>query len=220
MSNDTEPKRVVDAEAAAASVELGKGGTDTAATVPSAADAPASPGPAARKTVSLPLSTLVAAVVAVLMIGATVVTTGLWLNARGELSDRDAKAAAEQHAEQVATDYALGASNINFADLPAWQSRLKANTTPKLSNQFDAAGPKLSEALTVLKWTSSATPVAAKVITRDGDAYVVDVFLDVTSTNAQNPQGVKTTVTYTVTVNPDGWQVADVGGMDLTLPKR
>lgn len=207
MSQDTEPKRAVDAEADAASANPGE-------------SAPQTPAPSARKTVSLPLSTLVAAVVAVLAIGATAVTTGLWLNARGDLDDRDATVAAEQHAEQVATDYALGASNINFSDLNAWQGRLKANTTDKLANQFDAAGPKLNEALTVLKWTSSATPVAAKVVSRDGDAYVVDVFLDVTSTNAQNPQGVKTTVTYTVTVNPDGWKVADVGGMDLTLPKR
>ncbi|MFI6867833.1 hypothetical protein [Nocardia sp. NPDC050406] len=211
MSEDTQPKRAVDAEADAASVNLGKN---------QEAPTPEAPAPAPRKTVSLPLSTLVAAVVAVLAIGATAVTTGLWLNARGELDDQNAKIATEQRAEQVATDYALGASNINFADLGAWQGRLKANTTDKLATQFDAAAPKLNEALTVLKWTSSATPVAAKVVNRDGDSYVVDVFLDVTSTNAQNPQGVKTTVTYTVTVNPDGWKVADVGGMDLALPKR
>ncbi|MBF6181597.1 Uncharacterised protein [Nocardia otitidiscaviarum] len=174
----------------------------------------------ARKTVSLPVSTLVAGAVAAVLVAVAVVTTGLWLSARGDLDDIHAATAAEQHAEQVATDYAVGASNIDFADLGAWQGRLKANTTGKLSEQFDAAGPKLSEALTVLKWTSSATPIAAKVTGRDGDAYLVDVFLDVTSTNAQNPQGVKTTVTYNVTVNPDGWTIADVGGMDMTLPQK
>lgn len=205
MSDDTESKRSVDAETSAAAVtEAEKSPAKTAA----------------RATVSLPLSTLIAAVVAVLMLGATVVTGGLWLNARSEVNDQDAKATAEQRAEQVASDYALGVSTINFSDLPAWQGRLKANATPKLANEFDAAAPKLTEALTVLQWSSSPTPITAKVMGRDGDNYLVDVFLDVTTTNAQKPQGVKSTVRYTVTVNPDGWKVADVGGMDLALPKQ
>ncbi|MFC9999022.1 hypothetical protein [Nocardia sp. NPDC127526] len=224
MSNDADPKPAVDAEAAAVSAP------EPAAATPKVEFAKSAPAAAATrtaapeptpKTVQLKLSTLAFAAAAVLLVGALVATTALWLSARGELSDRDAKAADEQHAEQVATDYSVGASNINFSDLNSWTTRLKANTTPTLANKFDATAPKLQEILVPLKWTSSATPVTAKVIGHDNGVYQVNVFLNVTSTNAQNPEGVQTTVTYNVTVDPaNGWKVADVGGMSLALPKQ
>ncbi|GAB4583605.1 hypothetical protein [Nocardia sp. IFM 10818] len=219
MSNDADPKSAVDAEAAAVSAP------EPAAAAPKVEFAKAAPAAATQeptpKTVQLKLSTLAFAAAAVLLVGALVATTTLWLSARGELSDRDAKAADEQHAEQVATDYSVGASNINFSDLNSWTARLKANTTPTLANKFDATAPKLQEILVPLKWTSSATPVTAKVVGHDNGVYQVNVFLNVTSTNAQNPEGVQTTVTYNVTVDPaNGWKVADVGGMNLALPKQ
>lgn len=246
MSEDTQPKRAVDAEDSAVSAPettaapeatateataigtAASGTTVAEATVPAVA-APAAetpkavaPAPAApAKTLSLKLSTLGLAAAAVVLIGALVTVSTLWLSARGDLSDRDAKAAAEQHAEQVATDYSVGASNINFSDLNSWTGRLKANTTPALGNKFDATAPKLQEILVPLKWTSSATPVAAKVVGHDNGLYQVDVFLNVTSTNAQNPDGAQTTVTYNVTVDPNnGWKVSDVGGTALALPKQ
>ncbi|MCU1642659.1 MAG: hypothetical protein JWN03_2934 [Nocardia sp.] len=246
MSEDTQPKRAVDAEDSAVSAPettaapeatateataigtAASGTTVAEATVPAVA-APAAetpkavaPAPAApAKTLSLKLSTLGLAAAAVVLIGALVTVSTLWLSARSDLSDRDAKAAAEQHAEQVATDYSVGASNINFSDLNSWTGRLKANTTPALGNKFDATAPKLQEILVPLKWTSSATPVAAKVVGHDNGLYQVDVFLNVTSTNAQNPDGAQTTVTYNVTVDPNnGWKVSDVGGTALALPKQ
>ncbi|WP_330183027.1 hypothetical protein OHB26_04790 [Nocardia sp. NBC_01503] len=206
MSQDTEPKRAVDAEAAAVSAPE-QSETRVAPELP--------------KTVSLKLSSLVTATAAVLLIGALITVSVLWMNSRSALSDRDATAAAVQHAEQVATDYSVGASNINFSDLNSWTGRLKANTTPRLADKFDATAAKLQEILVPLKWTSSATPVTAKVMSHENGVYLVNVFLNVTSTNAQNPQGVQTTVTYNVTVDPsNGWKVADVGGMNLALPKQ
>ncbi|MRH90864.1 hypothetical protein GFY24_26075 [Nocardia sp. SYP-A9097] len=197
MSQDTEPKRAIDAEATAVSA------------------------PEAPKTVSLRLSSLVTAAAGVLLVGALITASALWLNAHGELSDRDAAAANIQHAEQVATDYSVGASNINFSDLNSWTGRLKANTTPRLADKFDATASKLQDILVPLEWTSSATPVTAKVMSHNNGVYQVNVFLNVTSTNAQNPQGVQTTVTYNVAVDPgNGWKVADVGGMNLALPKQ
>ncbi|RDI62923.1 hypothetical protein [Nocardia pseudobrasiliensis] len=173
------------------------------------------------RTLSIRLSTVAVAVAGVALIAATAIFASLWLSARGEVSDRDAAAAADRHAEQVATDYAVGASNINFQDVNAWVAKLKANTTPQLANKFDATAPKLQDILVPLKWTSTATPITAKVMNTDNGVYKVDVFLNVTSTSAQTPEGAQTTVTYTVNVDPNnGWKVADVGGMAGALPKQ
>jgi Mce-associated membrane protein len=153
---------------------------------------------------------------------ATCVTTALWLSARGDLREREQIAADERHAEQIATDYALGASTIDFQDLDSWVTRLKANTIAELGNKFDATAPKLREILIPLKWTSSAQPLAARVTTTEaGGVYHVSVFLDVDSTNAQSPDGGRMTVTYNVTVDRNaGWKVTDVGGMEGALPVR
>ncbi|MEC3956730.1 hypothetical protein VMT65_27095 [Nocardia sp. CDC153] len=192
MSQDTEPKQPVEPET-----------------------------PGVSKTVSVKLSTLVTAAAAVLLIGALVWVTVLWQSARGEVNDAAARAADDKHAEQVASDYALGAANLNYADFNAWTARLKANTTPALANKFDATSSKLQEILVPLKWTSSPTLLSSQVINRDNGVYKVNVYLNVNSTNAQNPDGVLTTVYYTVNVDPKSdWKVTDVGGVDLPLPKQ
>jgi Mce-associated membrane protein len=201
MSDDkgTEPKRAVDAEA----------------TVESAAR------PAAPRTVSLRLSTVLTTVALVALVALSATLGGLWLSARGTLHDRDAAQAADRHAQQVATDYAVGASTINYQDVNSWLTKLKANTSPQLSTKFDATGPKLQQILVPLQWTSSATPIASTVMSKDNGVYKVDVFLNVTSTSAQTPDGAQTTVTYTVNVDPNsGWKVTDVGGMTGALPKQ
>ncbi|WP_019931057.1 hypothetical protein [Nocardia sp. BMG111209] len=206
MSDDmgTEPKRAVDA----------------AGTVESSAVAPAPAAPAPR-TVSLRLSTVLTTVVVVALLALSVTFGALWLSARGQLHDHDTAQAAGQHAQQVATDYAVGASTINYQDVNSWLTKLKANTSPQLSTKFDATGPKLQQILVPLQWTSSATPIASTVLGRDNGVYKVDVFLNVTSTSAQTPDGAQTTVTYTVNVDPgSGWKVTDVGGMTGALPKQ
>ncbi|MGX1778925.1 hypothetical protein ACWIGW_42940 [Nocardia brasiliensis] len=183
-------------------------------------DAAAAPARDAR-TVSIRLSTIATGAALVGLGAATVVFASLWFSARGELSDRDAAVAANQHAEQVATDYAVGASNINFQDVNSWVAKLKTNTTPQLANKFDATAPKLQDILVPLKWTSTSTPITAKVMNTDNGIYKVNVFLNVTSTSAQTPDGAQTTVTYTVNVDPNnGWKVADVGGVAGALPKQ
>ncbi|MGW4122062.1 hypothetical protein [Nocardia sp. NPDC004711] len=179
------------------------------------------PVPAPGKTVQLKVSTLVTAVAAVLLVGALVTVTVLWQSARGDLKDRDAQAANDKHAEQVASDYAMGAANLNFSDFNAWTARLKSNTTPALASKFDATSSKLQEILVPLKWTSSPTLLSSQVTNRDNGAYKVNVYLNVNSTNAQNPDGVLTTIYYTVSVDPGSdWKVTDVGGIDLPLPKQ
>ncbi|APB01150.1 hypothetical protein [Nocardia seriolae] len=196
MSQDTEPKRPVDPETSAVSAEP------------------------QVKTVSLKLSTLLISGAAVLLIGALVWVAVLWQSARGALNDRDAQAANDKHAEQIASDYAIGAANLNYADFNAWTARLKSNTTPALANKFDATSSKLQQILVPLKWTSSPTLLSSQVINRDNGVYKVNVYLNVNSTNAQNPDGVLTTVYYTVNVDPKEWKVTDVGGIDLPLPRQ
>ncbi|MFD6161801.1 hypothetical protein ACFWF7_35470 [Nocardia sp. NPDC060256] len=184
-------------------------------------DATAAPPAKAARTVSIRVSTVAVGAALVALGAATAVFAALWVSARGEVSDRDAATAADKHAEQVATDYAVGASNINFQDVNAWVAKLKTNTTPQLAGKFDATAPKLQDILVPLKWTSTSTPITATVMNTDNGVYKVNVFLNVTSTSAQTPEGAQTTVTYTVNVDPDnGWKVADVGGVAGALPKQ
>ncbi|MET9485457.1 hypothetical protein [Nocardia sp. NPDC006630] len=194
----------------------------TATTATSSAAAPASERPlmAGRgaRTLSIRLSTVATAVAAVAAAVAIVTLSVLWLSSRSELSDRAARDADQRHAEQVATDYAVGAATVNYQDAGSWLTRLKANTAPALANKFDATAPKLQEVLGPLQWNSTAQPVAARAISESAGVYKVDVFVTVTSTNAQSPQGGQTTVTYTVTVDRGAdWKITDVGGMDGAL---
>ncbi|MVU77214.1 hypothetical protein GPX89_08130 [Nocardia sp. ET3-3] len=145
----------------------------------------------------------------------------LLISARGDLSRRDTVAADDARAEQVASDYAVGASTVNFADFDAWVARLKKNTAPALSNKFDATAPKLQDLLTPLKWTSTGSPISAKVVSESGGVFKVNVFVNVSSTNAQNPDGAQTTVTYNVSVDRGAdWKISDVGGLNGALPLK
>ncbi|ATL66074.1 hypothetical protein [Nocardia terpenica] len=202
MSNDTEPKRVVDVEETAVS-----SATENTAKTP--------------RTLSIRLSTVLTAAAVVALVALSAVFGSLWLSARGQLHDRDAKAADEKHAEQVATDYALGAADINYQDVNSWVAKLKANTSPQLANKFDAVAPKLSQILVPLKWTSSANPISATVTGKTNGVYKVNVFLNTTSASAQTPDGTQTTAAYTVDVDAaNGWKVTDVGGVAAALPKQ
>ncbi|WP_405484968.1 hypothetical protein [Nocardia sp. NBC_00511] len=172
-------------------------------------------------TVSLPASTLIAAAVAVVavLVSATLGVL-LWMS-HGSLADRDAAAADDKHAEQVATDYAVGTATINYQDFNSWVAKLKTNTVPQLANTYDATASKLQQLVVPLKWMSTATPIAAKVDSVSGSSYKVDVFLNLTTTNAQNPDTVQTTVTYSITVDKNSdWKVTDVGGTNAALPLK
>jgi Mce-associated membrane protein len=170
-------------------------------------------GAARHRSISIPISTVAwgTALAAVTILAVTL--AGFLFAARNDLADRDAVAADNKHAEQVATDYAVGASTVNYAEFASWVGRLKQNTAPTLANKFDTTAPKLEELLTPLKWTSTANPITAKVVSDNNGVYQVDVFVNVSSTNAQNPDGAQTTVTYAVTVDRHSdWKITDVGG--------
>ncbi|MEV6274151.1 hypothetical protein [Nocardia sp. NPDC051832] len=191
-----------------------------AATAPDAARYLA-PARQSGATVSLPLSSLLLGALAVVAVVLAGVFGFLWLGAKGDLDEQNAQAADDRHAEQVATDYAVGAATVNYQDINAWVAKLKANTTPQLANKFDATAPKLEQILVPLKWTSTAAPITAKVISEDNGVYKVNVFVNVSSTNAQSPEGAQTTVTYNVTLDQKSdWKISDVGGVDGALPLK
>ncbi|WP_336086427.1 hypothetical protein [Nocardia sp. SSK8] len=174
-----------------------------------------------KGTVALRVSSLIGGgVIAVLAIIALVLGVLLG-SARSELSDRDAQAADNAKAEQIALDYAVGSGNVNYQDYNAWLTNLKANTSKPVADKFDAASPKLEQILAVLKWTSAATPITAKVISQEGEVYRVDAFIDVSTTNAQNPEPQRNTVLFTITVDAgQDWKITDVGGTDSMLPVK
>ncbi|MBL1079607.1 hypothetical protein JK358_34905 [Nocardia sp. 2] len=163
---------------------------------------------------------LAGAVVTALLIGCAVLG-GLWWSARADLHAAAVVADNAARAERTATEYAVGAATVDYQHMDEWIVRLKANTTSVLANKFDATGPKLGEILAPLQWTSTATPVAAKVMSDKNGVYVVDVFLNVTSSSSQSPAGTQTTVTYSITLDRGaGWMISDVGGMTAALPSK
>lgn len=174
-----------------------------------------------ERTFSVGLQSLVVGALAALLIVALTVTIPLWLTARNQLKDRDAVAAAEKRAEEVASEYAVGASNIDYQNFDDWVRNLKSNTSPALANKFDATAPQLKDIVLPLKWISNGTPIAATVRSETSGVYIVNVFLSVTSKSAQTPEGAQTTVTYTVTVDKNSdWKITDVGGVDTALPTK
>ncbi|WP_433713292.1 hypothetical protein ACQP2U_03080 [Nocardia sp. CA-084685] len=172
-------------------------------------------------TVSIRVSSVVLGTVIGALVIAVAVLSGLLVSASGDLADRNDREAADKKAEQVATEYAVGAATVNYQDIPSWVAKLKANTVPQLANKFDATAPKLEQILVPLKWTSTAAPITAKVMSEQGGTYKVDVFVNVSSTNAQSPEGAQTTVTYNVTLDKNSeWKITDVGGVDGALPVK
>ncbi|MGW4769369.1 hypothetical protein ACWEO2_15160 [Nocardia sp. NPDC004278] len=172
-------------------------------------------------TVSIRVSTVVTGAVIGALVIAVGILTGLLWSARSDLAEQKDRAAADKRAEQVASEYAVGAATVNYQDIPSWVAKLKANTVPQLANKFDATAPKLEQILVPLKWTSTAAPITAKVMSEQGGVYKVDVFVNVSSTNAQSPEGAQTTVTYNVTLDKNSdWKITDVGGVDGALPMK
>lgn len=173
------------------------------------------------RTVSIRLSTVLVTAAICVLTTAAVTFAALYWSARSTIADRDAKAADDRHAEQVATDYSLGASTIDYHDVKGWLGRLQAGTTPQLSAKFDATAPQLEQILLPLQWTSKASPLSATVTSESGGIYKVNAYLNVTSSSAQTPDGAQTTVTYSLTIDRNsGWKITDVGGLQNALPSK
>lgn len=167
-----------------------------------------------------PVVTILAALVVVLLV-VTAVLSVLWYRDHSDLSDVRATAAGDRHAESVALDYARGAANLDYRDLKAWTGRLTANTSQELNAKLTEAATSMQQVITPLQWTSTATPIAAQVKSHNGSLYEVLAFISVNTKNAQAPDGVQSTATYTITMDSArDWTITDVGGLATPgLPK-
>ncbi|MFI7193649.1 hypothetical protein ACIBQ0_28295 [Nocardia nova] len=175
----------------------------------------------AALTIAVRLSTVVTTAVIVVLLAVGIVFGCLYFSARSTLSDRDAAAAGDKHAEDIASKYAVGASTIDYHDVKSWIERLKTGTTTQLAAKFDATAPQLEQILLPLQWTSKATPLSAAVTSESDGIYKVNAYLDVTSTSAQTPDGGRTTVTYSLTIDRNAdWKITDVGGLQNALPTK
>lgn len=173
----------------------------------------------ARRQVSL--STVVAGLIVIVLAACSIVFAVMYFSARSTIDASDRSAHNRERAEQIATDYAVGAATTDYRDIEGWFDRLGKSTSPQLAAKFEATAPQLQQILVPLNWVSTASPITAKVRSESGGVYTVDAFVSVSSTSTQAPQGAKTTVTYSVTLDGNAdWVITDVGGIDGdALPK-
>ncbi|SUE28320.1 Uncharacterised protein [Nocardia farcinica] len=163
------------------------------------------------------LSAVVAAVA--LLVAAAAVLAWRTDDAAGELAALRAQLDTDAAAQRVAADYALGVSQVQSGDLEAWRSALRRGVTEQLAAKLSAAVDVVGPWLRQVDYSATAEPLAATVQRRDGDLYVVQVFVDMTSRSSQTPEGVVATAAYTVTLNRAAdWTITDVGGVAPDLP--
>lgn len=159
-------------------------------------------------------------VVLALIIG-LVVTSWLLIDARSDIQTMNDQAAANAKAEQIATDYSVGAAAMDFTKSEEWKKRLTAGTTTELANRLNQAATSMEQITAPLQWTSTSTPIAATVRSEENGVYVVDCFVSVMTKNNQAPEGVQSTATYSVTVDSNrDWQITDVGGIAAMLGEK
>lgn len=161
-------------------------------------------------------------VIAVLVIALSVSTAVFAWQAkdqRAQLDDLRTRTADVARAEQVASDYAVAAARIDYRNFDPWFASLRRNVAPRLADQFTASEPALRDLLGQLQWVSTGTLVGSDIASQNGNTYVVQVFVDVTTSNVQSPDGVKTTALYPITVDRNGWRITDISGGVAPLPK-
>ncbi|GGL10199.1 hypothetical protein [Nocardia jinanensis] len=136
-----------------------------------------------------------------------------------ELDDLRASAAVREQVEQVALDYATGAAEMNFRDLAAWHGRLTKGTTPELSDRLTRAASSMEQIIMPLQWTSTARPIAAKILSESNGIYSVSCFVSVLTKNSQAPDGIQSTATYQLSIDSENNSViTEIGGIGSALP--
>lgn len=137
------------------------------------------------------------------------------------INSMNAQAADNARAEQTATDYAVGAAQMDYSKIDEWKSRLTKGTTPELANRLTDAATSMEQITAPLQWVSTSTPITAKVRSVAGGKYVVDCFVNVVTKNTQAPEGVQSTATYAVTIDSNNdWKIIDVGGIGAMLGSK
>lgn len=150
--------------------------------------------------------------VVVTMVAALAVMTWLVVSMSSEIDDMKAAAADTARAEKVALDYSTGAAEMSYEDTQGWLTRLTANTTPELGTRLRNAASQMEQLLKPLQWSSTSSPISAKVTAVDGDVYKVDAFVGIVTKNVQAPAaGVETTATYKLTIDrAQDWKITAI----------
>jgi Mce-associated membrane protein len=162
-------------------------------------------------------SVVIGGLVAVLVVALAVLGWQL-RSTTHELDQLHDAAASTQQAERIALDYATGAAEMDFRDLPAWRTRLTAGTSPELSNRLTQAATSMEQIIAPLQWTSTAQPISAKAEPGPDGTYSVDCFVSVLTKNSQAPDGLQSTATYKMTVDSGNeWKITEISGIDSAL---
>jgi len=192
---------------------------------------PAAPAKAAEPTktetenvgrrISISVRALTVAALILFWAASMGVLAWLYLGEKGKV-DATAQQDANYHrAEQISLDYAVKAAKIDYKDLEAWKRNLVENTTPQLHEKLADAGKSMEQLLVPLQWSSTVTPLVAKVRSADKGVYVVDTFVGVNTKTMQAPEGLQSTATYSVTVDGNqNWQVSEVGGIGSVVGQK
>ncbi|KQR97656.1 hypothetical protein ASG12_16690 [Williamsia sp. Leaf354] len=156
---------------------------------------------------------MTAAVLVVVLAVATTVAIVSALGYRDDYQGLTSQNAQAQRAEDVASDYAVKAAEIDYRNFDPWFAALKTGVDDAMIKQFADTEPVLRQLLGQLQWVSKGTLVGSDIKSQNNGVYVVQVFVDVQVTNVQSPGGVKTTALYPITVDKNkNWAITDISG--------
>jgi Mce-associated membrane protein len=176
--------------------------------------------PKVPRRVSVTLRTAIVAMAICLLTGATGVLGWLYMGAQEKLDAQAREASNRQRAEEISTDYAVNAADMDYQDFNAWKVKLVNGTSADLKDKLTKAADSMEQVLAPLQWKSTAKPLAAKVRSNAGGVYTVDSFVSVLTKTMQAPDGLQSTATYSITIDSNNdWQITDVGGIDSALGK-
>lgn len=173
---------------------------------------------ATSRRVSLSLRTLITAIVFILLAGTAGALGWLYIGVRGQLHAQAQATADRERAQQIATEYAVNAAQMDYQNFAEWKSRLVDGTSPELKEKLTKAADSMEQLLAPMQWTSTARPLSAIVKSDAGGVYTVDAFVSVLTKTVQAPEGLQSTATYSITIDSrKDWLITDVGGIDAAL---
>lgn len=177
-------------------------------------DVSQAPSKTDSRRISLSVRTLVVAGAFGMLLAAVGVMTWLYFGERAKVEAQQRQAGDDNHAEQIALDYAVNAATMNFQDLNGWKGNLVNGTTQSLNDKLTKAANSMQQILVPLEWSSTANPLVARVRSNTNGIYVVDAFVSVHTKTTQAPDNLQSTATYSITIDSkNNWQISDVGGI-------
>jgi hypothetical protein len=197
------------------------GSTDEATNESAVIDAQQKPTKAEIRRVSVSVRTLVVAALIAGWVASVAIVAWLYIGAKTKLDEEAHQVANNSHAEHIALDYAVDAATINFKELDRWKKNLVRGTTPELRDKLNDAGTSMEQILAPLQWNSVATPLIAKVRSNTNGIYVVDTFVGVETKTMQEPNGLQSTATYSITIDSNhDWKISEVGGIGAVVGRK